>query len=59
MIFLPVGSFEVVEVMAMFVSPIRGHVGLRLCEGDADLRGCFSECVQSVFRVCSECFESV
>ena len=32
----PVGSFEVVEVMAMFFSPIRGHVGLRLCEGDAD-----------------------
>ena len=31
-----VGSFEVVEVIAMFFSPIRGHVGLRLCEGDAD-----------------------
>ena len=34
--FWPVGSFEVVEMIPMFVSPIGGHVGLRLCEGDAD-----------------------
>ena len=31
--FWAVGSFEVVEVS---FSPIRGHVGLRLCERDAD-----------------------